>query len=392
MQFSQVKGQQEVINRLISVINRNQFPHAVLINGKDGYGNLALALSLAQYISCTDKKTFGEAVSSGENKLIGDSCNECPSCRKYSKLMHPDLHLFFPNAATDKVKKDNKSSLFASEFRDFVSGSGAYSDVYNWLSFIGAETKQGVINVSDANEMVSLLNMKPFESNYKIVVAWNIDRMNLIASNTILKILEEPYPNTVFIFTTEHIENVLPTILSRVQQINLGPLSNEIIEEELRKLHSSSSDEEIKRDVLLSEGNLLNIQSEFLEKEKEYFELFVQLNRKAMMYRRNVFDIIAFADVMSKMSREKLKDFLSYCTKLIERCWQYSMGINTLQHPLAMVEEKFRNNYPQFITQNNLESIFDVIERTQKNIDRNANAKINLTNFVIKFGICLERR
>jgi len=194
MQFSQVKGQNNVISKLISTIDRNQFPHAVLINGKDGYGNLALALALAQYISCTNK-----------NHTHKDSCGECSSCRKYQKLIHPDLHLIFPTNTTDKIKKDSKSSLFVSEFREFVLNNGGYGDLNDWLSFSGVESKQGIINIADANDIISLLSLKTYEAKYKIMIVWNVDRMNTDASNTILKILEEPYPNTLFILTTEHI-------------------------------------------------------------------------------------------------------------------------------------------------------------------------------------------
>ncbi len=387
MQFSKIKGQNGVINKLISTVNRNQFPHALLINGKDGFGNLALALAVAQYISCTSKKRLGE-----DPVLESDSCEECPSCRKYQKLIHPDLHLIFPTTTTKTVTKDNKSSVFISDFREFVLSNEGYGDLNDWLAFMGAESKQGIINVADANDIISLLSLKSYESQYKIMIVWNVDRMNPTASNTILKILEEPYPNTIFIFTTEHKENILPTILSRVQQVNLGPIDNTTIEKEIRKLHPEYSEEEIKRDVFLSEGNFLNIQQNYIGKVYEYFQLFIELNRLAFSYKKDFGGILKFAETLGSMTKDNQKDFLSYCSKTIEKCWTYSLGIEHTQHPLALAEEKFKKNYPKFITQNNLEGIFNVLEKAQKNIDRNANAKINLTNMVIKLGIALEKR
>lgn len=381
MQFSQIKGQNNVIRKLISTIDRNQFPHAVLINGKDGYGNLALALALAQYLSCINK-----------SQSNADSCGECPSCRKYQKLIHPDLHLIFPTNTTNKVKKDNKSSLFYSEFREFVFNNGGYGDLNDWLTFSGVEGKQGIINVADANDIVSLLTLKAYEAQYKIMVVWNIDKMNTQASNTILKILEEPYPNTVFIFTTENKENILPTILSRVQQINIGPIDNDIIEQELRILHPEYSEEEIKKDAFLSEGNILNIRQAYIDKVSEYFQMFIELNRLAFSYKTKVSEILTFTETFSKMSKDIQKDFLAYCSKTIEKCWQYSIGMQFLQHPLYLAEEKFKKNYPKFITKNNLEGIFNVLEKSQKNIDRNANVKINMTNMIIKLGVLFEKR
>lgn len=381
MQFSQVKGQNNVISKLISTIDRNQFPHAVLINGKDGYGNLALALALAQYISCTNK-----------NHTHKDSCGECSSCRKYQKLIHPDLHLIFPTNTTDKIKKDSKSSLFVSEFREFVLNNGGYGDLNDWLSFSGVESKQGIINIADANDIISLLSLKTYEAKYKIMIVWNVDRMNTDASNTILKILEEPYPNTLFILTTEHKENILPTILSRVQQINIGPIDNSVIEQELQSLHPEYSEEEIKKNAFLSEGNILNIHQAYIDKVSEYFQMFIELNRLAFSYKKDAAGILTFAETFSKMSKDIQKDFLLYCSKTIEKCWQYSLGMDFVQHPLYLAVEKFKKNYPKYITQNNLEGIFNVLEKAQKNIDRNANTKINITNMVIKLGVLFEKR
>lgn len=390
MLFSQIKGQDIVINKMISVINRNHFPHAVLINGKDGYGNLAFALALAQYLSCTNKQTKEQTSENGQ--LLGDSCGECPSCKKYGKLAHPDLHIFFPTSTTTKVKKDAKSSVFMAEFRDFVISKQGYGDINDWLAFIGAETKQGIINVADADEMISLLSMKSYESKYKIVIVWNAERMNIQASNTILKILEEPFPYTVFIFTTEHRDRILPTILSRVQQINLNKVADSIIAEEVRKLHPEFSDTEVNREVMLSEGNLINIQASNMERMQEYFELFIEVNRLAFGFRKDMASIIAFVDKFGKFNKEKQKHFLSYFLKTIDKCWQYNLGVPMIQHPLESANEKFKLNFPKFITIHNLEGIFGVMEKAQKNIDSNANAKINLTNMIIKLGMQFEKR
>ncbi|MDO5759552.1 MAG: hypothetical protein Q4Q06_00840 [Bacteroidota bacterium] len=390
MLFSQVKGQNGLINKMISVINRNHFPHAILISGKDGYGNLAVALSLAQYLSCTNKQTKEQLVE--QTSLMADACGECPSCKKYAKLSHPDLHIFFPTSTTTKVKKDAKSSVFMAEFRDFVLSNQGYGDINDWLAFIGAETKQGIINVADADEIISLLSMKTYESQYKIVVVWNVERMNVQASNTILKILEEPFPNTVFIFTTEHRDKILPTILSRVQQINLNKLDDSIIEQEVRKLHPDFSDSDVKREVMLSEGNLINIQASNMERMQEYFQLFIEVNKLAFGFRKDIASIIDFVGRFGKFNKEKQKHFLSYYLKTIDKCWQYNLGIPMIQHPLEMANDKFKSNFPKFITIHNLEGIFSVMEKAQKNIDSNANANINLTNMIIKLGMQFEKR
>ncbi len=390
MLFSQIKGQNSIINKMISVIDRNHFPHAVLINGKDGYGNLAIAIALAQYLSCTNKQQLSN--SEGKENLLADSCGECPSCRKYSKLAHPDLHIFFPNSTTNKIKKDANSAVFMSEFREFVLSNQGYGDINDWLSFIGAETKQGIINVADADEIISLLSLKSYESQFRVVIVWNVDRMNVVASNTILKILEEPYPNTIFIFTTERRDKILPTILSRVQQINLNKLDNDVIEKEVRTLYPNLSDTDVKREVMLSEGNPINIHPDNVKRMQEYFQLFVEVNKLAFGFRKDVVSIIDFVDRFGKLNKEKQKHFLSYFLKTIDKCWQYNMGVDMIQHPLEMANDKFKRNFPKFITIHNLEGIFNVMEKAQRNIDSNANTKINLTNMIIKLGMQFEKR
>lgn len=379
MRFSQVKGQDALKAKVVSMIDNHHFPHAVLISGKDGYGSVAMALAIAQYIAC-------------ENKTNGDSCGECPSCKGYQKLIHPDLHLYFPTTTTKKIDKDNSSSLFTDEFRNYVLEHEGYIDFNSWIDYMGGENKQGIINVRDADNIVMNATLKTFVSNYKIIFVWNADRLNIEASNKLLKILEEPYPNTVFILTAEHKEKIMPTIMSRVQTIFLSPLSDETIAMELRKRDPELTPEQIKYQAMLCEGDLNRLSEEFFRKENECREMFVQINRLAMTYKTKAIDISHFVDEKSKMTRSNLKEFFSYFISTVEKCWLYKCGIPMMQHPLETSEEIFKNNYPKFITQNNLEGIYNIAEKAYHNVDRNANAKINLFNFIIKLGTLLERR
>jgi DNA polymerase III subunit delta' len=386
MQFAKVKGQKKLINKVISAIDNGHIPHAMLICGKDGYGNLALALSIAQYISCTNKQHFQD------KEILADSCDECSSCTKYKKMIHPDFHFVFPNTTTNKIDKNNDSSLFIAEFREFVLQKEGYCDLNKWYKYYGAGNKQGVINVRDANNIIKALTLKTYESKFKIMIIWNADKMNNEASDKILKILEEPYPNTVFILTTEHKDKILPTILSRVQQINLPPLSDQDIEEEIRRRDDSLSDEQVKTKVMLCEGNINKIEDIDGEKEKEFEDLFVKINQLAFTYKSKAKDISLFLDDYSKQSREDIKQFLNYFLKTVEKCYLYNMGVKTNYNPLMAMNEKFRNNYPKYITNNNLSNIYNVIEKAEKNIDRNANSKINLFSMIINLGCLLEKK
>ncbi|MBQ9312716.1 MAG: hypothetical protein IJ213_06675 [Bacteroidales bacterium] len=379
MRFSQVKGQIFLTKQIRDIIDNGRLAHALLLTGKDGYGSLAIALSIAQYVSCTNKKEE-------------DSCGECPSCNKYQKLIHPDLHFIFPTTTITKVDKNPSSSAFISQFRDFVLQTEGYGDLNSWLNFIGGEKKQGIINVRDADEVLSYMNIKTYESKYKIVIVWHADRLNTEASNKLLKVLEEPYPNTFFILTAERKDKILPTILSRLQQINLTPLDLEVVKQHVEQLNPSLSEQEINNIVLLSDGDLTKTTSEYFTENEDFLRLFVTVNRLAMAYKKNAIEILKQTDDMSKMTREELKHFSNFFLKTIENCWLYNSGCTFIQHPLETTEDKFKKNYPKFITQNNLEGIYNLMEKFQYNVDRNANAKINIFNMIIKLGMLLEKR
>ncbi|MGP1515696.1 MAG: DNA polymerase III subunit [Bacteroidales bacterium] len=380
MLFSQVKGQKILVRRIISLVDNNHFPHAILLNGKDGYGNLTLALATAQYISCTKKLT-------GEN-----SCSICSSCNKYEKLIHPDLHFIFPNTATKRVDKNNDASLFITDFRKFVLEHEGYCSLNRWYNYIGSENRQGIINVRDANNIISALTMKTYESKFKIMIIWNADRMNNEASDKILKILEEPYPNTVFILTTEHKDKIMPTILSRVQHINVPPLDDNTMYNAIKEYNPNLNDEQILIKIALCEGNYNRISELDSKDETNKVENFIEINRLAMMYRKNAKDIVTFVDVFSRNTREQLKSFLDYFLRIVEKCWIYNNNVKSTIHPLEQMDNKFKNNFPKFITENNIEGICKVIEQAYRNIDHNANTKINLFDMIIKLGYQLEKR
>ncbi|MBO6118101.1 MAG: hypothetical protein J6P44_06105 [Bacteroidales bacterium] len=378
MLFSQVKGQKNLIVKIKSIIDNNHFPHAVLLSGNDGYGNLAIALATAQYISCTSRTDT-------------DSCSQCPSCHKYGKLVHPDLHFIFPTTTTKKIDKNNESSLFIKEFRQFISEHGAYCNLNQWYNFIGTENKQGIINVKDADNIISTLTMKTYESEFKVMIIWNADKMNHEASDKILKILEEPYPNTFFILTTEHKDRIIPTILSRVQQITVPPLDNQTMYKEIKNYNPSLTDEQISSLVVLCEGNYNRIGEYYSDEEMQMRNDFIEMNRLAMMYRKNAKEIWDFTDTLSKSSREEIKKFLSYFLSKIEKCYLFN-NVPSSIHPLVGMDDKFKNNYPRFITSSNVEGICKIIDQVQKSIDRNANLKITVFDMIIKLGKQLEKR
>ncbi len=198
MQFKKIIGQNDIKSRLIKGIEDSRIAHTQLFVGPEGSGTLPLAIAYGQYINCN-------------NRTETDSCGVCPSCIKFEKYSHPDLHFYFPNTGTESVKKDPQSILFLNEWRKYLSSCDSYATKSNWHSALGVGNKQGLINVRDAKNLISKMSMKPYEANFKIIIIWLAERMNTEAANKLLKTFEEPPTNTVIILVSERYELIIPT-------------------------------------------------------------------------------------------------------------------------------------------------------------------------------------
>ena len=204
MFFKDIIGQEEVKQRLIKSVKEERISHAQLFSGPEGIGKFALALAYAQYVSCRDR---------GEN----DSCGKCPSCHKYQKLAHPDLHFVYPVYSTGSVKKPT-SDDFIKQWREFVLAN-PYFTLQQWFSYINVENAQGMIYEAESASILRKLNLKSFESEFKVMIIWLPERMNAACSNKLLKMIEEPPSKTLFILITENEENIISTIRSRAQLV-----------------------------------------------------------------------------------------------------------------------------------------------------------------------------
>jgi len=271
LQFKEIIGQTEVKQQLVELVQHNRLSHALLFLGKEGNGSLQLAIALAQYLTCekaNPKKQipgshislFGE-ISLSSNKSVGtpsqqpatsnDSCGICSSCIKASQLIHPDIHFSYP-VVTKKSGSPPISTDYISEWREFIKNY-PYGNVYDWLQFIGAENKQGNITAQECNDIIRQLNLKSFESEYKILVLWMPEYLGN-EGNKLLKLVEEPPPNTLFVLVAENESLILPTIVSRCQLIKIPALETIDVQEALVNRHKTSA--EIARQAAgVSEGN-----------------------------------------------------------------------------------------------------------------------------------------
>jgi len=364
-----VIGQEEIKKRLVQSVADSRISHAQLFTGAEGSGGLALALAYAQFISCTDKKEE-------------ESCGVCLSCNKYLKLIHPDLHFVFPVNTTEGVtKKEPVSDDFIFKWREMLL-ENSYPTLFDWYGKIGIENKQGIINVRESSEIIRKLNLKTFESDYKVMIIWMPEKMHISSANKLLKILEEPYENTVFLLVTESPEQIISTMLSRTQIMKIPGIEQAPLFEAL-KGKFELPDGDIQDAVRLSEGSY-NKAVEYIQKSEETeinFERFGAIMR--LTYSRNIKGILEWVEQMAILGREKQKNFLSYALRLVRENYMLNMGNNDLVR-LSAKEKDFAAKFSVFIHHKNASQIAEEFNKASLNIEANAYDKIVFLDVALK--------
>ncbi len=352
MQFKDIEGQRVLINRLTEIIDSGRVSHAQMFLGPTASGSLALAIAYAQYLNCTDRRHYPEG-----SELRADSCGECPNCRKYRQLFHPDLHLVFPSAATNTVKGDSLSAdSFQEEFREFLNKYNQCGTEDQWYEMLNVANKQGFIRERDAANIVKTLALKSYEGGYKVLIIWLAERMNLSAANELLKTLEEPSPGTLILLVAESRDKMLSTIISRVQTVVVP-----------------------------------NTISGFSEEKKAAFAtMFVSWMR--LLFKLNMQTLSAWVDQTHTLGREQQKQFLQYSQEAIRACFLKTAAGITLPGELAFGDEKFDNFFPAMITTRNVEKMNDAITDAIYAIERNAYAKITFMQLSFTISKLIKNR
>jgi DNA polymerase III subunit delta' len=354
MQFKEIVGQQAIKQRLIGTVNENRVSHAQLFLGSEGSGSLALAVAYAQYLSC-------------ENKQPDDSCGECSSCRKYQKLMHPDLHFSYPFFAKHK---DDNALTFIEQWREAFLAY-PYLNLDIWRDYLEAENKQANINIAECHQIIKKLSLKPFESVYKILILWLPEYLDK-EGNALLKIIEEPQPNTLFLLVAQNQDQILNTILSRTQLVKIPALENEEIKEYLITQYNQTETaaDEI---AYLSNGNLTEALNMLQQENKGYHKLFVDWLR--LCFANKGLEVMSFVDSLAKMGRENQKNFLRYGISFIRECCLLMSGAGNLVH-LPAVELETAQKMTNVMNVAQAQSIINELEKAHFHVERNANPKI----------------
>lgn len=359
MLFKDIIGNNAVKKQLTEAVKNNRISHAQLFFGKSGNAKLALALAYSQYLNC-------------ENKIENDSCGRCSSCLKFSNLSHPDLHLIFPILKVNGVKTPTSDS-FVNNWRELIL-SNQYVSINDWIDSFGADNKtgkQGSIYIDEAASIQRKLSLKNYEAEYRVVLIWMPERMNLTVTNKLLKLLEEPPKGTIFILVSEDANNLLPTIISRLQTLKIPDFNTEDIAHYFGGITLEKA-KQLKNITDADLGKMIKIQQDS-EGILYLFEEFSAWMRLA--YKMDVCGISIWVDKISTMGRKHQKLFLSYAIKMIREC----LILNFANSSLLKTNEKeytFISKFSPYIHEENSVMIVQVFEESIKSINRNANAKI----------------
>jgi DNA polymerase-3 subunit delta' len=361
MLFKEIIGNNSVKKQLIEAVRNNRISHAQLFSGKSGSAKLALVLAYVQFLNC-------------ENRTAVDSCGICSSCLKFNNLSHPDLHLVIPVLKTKEVQKP-VSDHFIGKWRDFITNN-YYGSLNGWIDSFGTENKsgqQGTIYKDEANNIHKKLSLKNYEAEYRVVLIWMPERMNLEVSNKLLKLFEEPPKGTIFLLITENINQLLPTIISRLQTIKIADFTAEDIVNHFGE--QALSLEKAKQLRNLTNADLGKI-TQILEDKEGELDLFSDFSVwMRLTYKMDVQGISKWVDNLSLKGRKQQNLFLSYAIKMVRECLIYNFASDSL---LKTNENEFAflTKFSPFIHEENSVMIIEKLEESIMAINRNANAKI----------------
>ena len=378
MNYTQTPGQLHIKEHLQKSISSGRIPHAQIFSGPEGSGALSLALAYAQQLLEIDSKD-------PESSRI-----------KVEKLSHPDLHLIFPVSTTTKVKKHPISSLFLEEFRSFVQQQ-AFGSYFDWMKFIGADKKQGQIGVDEASDLLKKMALKSYEGGLKVVLIWQADQMNNAASNKLLKLIEEPPKNTIFLLITEHYDNLISTIRSRCQLIEFNKIDQSSGIQYLQERFPDQSHSALEIAFNQSESKL-NKATQILEdptNEQEFEKWFITWVRAAFKAKGDasvIETLIDWSEDIAASGRDHQKQFLAYCIEFFRQAMMLNYGVSQLKYINTSTPGFAIEKFAPFIHGGNIQEITEELNKASYHIERNGNAKLILLDTSIKLTRLLHQK
>ncbi len=369
----------------MEMVQENRVPHALMFCGPQGCGKLAMALAFASYL-------LGERESAPE-ELTEEQKRTQAMLRKWE---HPDLHFTFPTIKTSDMGGDhNPVSLdFIKEWKEMLLSQGPYVLISDWMQRMGKSdadfNKQAIITVEETDNISRELSMMSSQGGYKISLIWLPERMNIQAANKILKLLEEPPRQTLFLLVSENPELLLETIRSRTQRLDFKKIDNDSLEQALIERRALAQ-EMAHRIARIANGNW-NAALEELDsgnENRQHLDMFIMLMRLA--YMRNIHDLKKWSDVVATFGREKQKRMLDYFMHMLRESFMYNFRNPELSY-MTQEEENFARNFARFINEANIIDISNLFEESKQFIAQNANPKIVFFDLALKIIVLLIRK
>ncbi len=370
MRFKDIHGLETTKSLLRSAVKSNHVAHAQLFAGMPGSPALSMALAYATFLNC-------------ENPTQEDACGECSSCSKNQKFVHPDVHFIFPVSGTKNVlAKDAKSQLFLKEWRSFLLTT-PYGNLQDWSEIYGGEGKQALISTKEKITIINNLSLKAFEGKFKIMIIWHPELMHKNAANGILKVLEEPPDNSLFLLVSEQPDTLLTTIISRTQRLNIPSFTDQELSEVLTSAHGVASDR-AKQLTHLADGSLRTALYLSAQVETDNFNFFKQWMRPC--HQRKMGELVDQAEEFAKLNKTAQNTFLKYGLSILREAL---VSISTTQDKLFRVEgdeKTFASSFGKAISTNQFEHLSHLISDASYHIERNANSKLLFMNLSINIS------
>ena len=394
MQFTDVIAQEPLKQRLIADAQSGKVPHALMLCGNEGCGALPLAVAFAQYLLCTGKQPSAGGGLSMFAEMepaapLDHSCGQCNGCLMAEKLQHPDLHFIFP-IFKKKSGKPNYCDDFLTEWREALL-KNPYLGYAEWMEACGAENQQLMIYVEESDDITKKLAIKSSQGGYKVCIIWLPEKMHESCANKMLKLLEEPPQQTVFLLVSERPDLVIQTIRSRTQMMEVPPLPDADIEQALISRYSILP-AEAKRIARSSSGNMTQALRTITDNSDEdaYFELFVSLMR--LSYMRKVKEMRQWSEQVAALGRERQKAFLIYCQHMLRENFIYNFNRQDQLNYMSEQETQFAVKFAPFINERNVIGIMQELSLAQRDIGQNANPKILFFDFALKMIVLIKNR
>ena len=380
MRFADITGQEDLKRHLVQSVDAGRISHAQLFTGQAGAGALALEVAYVKYLCCRHRRG-------------GDSCGECPDCKQIAALAHPDLHLVFPvNKQGKKSGEVMRSDEFLPLFRGLFAERGGYFSAQDWYDRLDlGKTLKGMIAAREADDIIRKLSFKSFEADYKTMLIWLPEAMNEEAANKILKILEEPWEKTLFLLISEQPERLLPTIISRTQEVAVPRIAPDVLERAAQE-RGVTDPVKARNIARLAGGDLVELQhlvaGESDALRKENFELFCGLMR--LSYNDRHLELVTWAEEAAQLSREQQRAFLRDASRLLRESYMLHAGINEISY-LWGEELAFCSKFAPFVGSQNIEPLIAEIECALAQISQNGNPTIVFTHFALSVSKMIKR-